>query len=60
MLLPSGTLTTLEIVERLASLNATVDECAVFFGCSQPTVNQRFRAYPALRQAWDRGRGVLG
>jgi hypothetical protein len=52
----SGTLTNIEALEGLARIGATVDETAVFFEISQPTVNARFRAHPELRAAWDCGR----
>jgi hypothetical protein len=54
---PDGVLTNVEAVRRLASLNCTLDECAGWFGLSQPTLNSRFNAYPELRQAWETGRG---
>ncbi len=52
----NGTLTNLEALAGLARIGATIDEAAVFFEVSQPTVNARFRSFPALRLAWDQGR----
>ncbi len=49
----NGTLTNVEALEGLGRIGATVDETALFFQVSQPTVNTRFRAHPELRRAWD-------
>jgi hypothetical protein len=53
-----GSMSNVQILERLASLAATADECANFFQISGPTLNKRFRDHAALRRAWDTGRGA--
>lgn len=54
-LTPHEVISSLEIVERLGAMNRTIDELAAWFDVTQPTVNARFREYPALGQAWRRG-----
>ncbi len=59
VLAPGGTMSNAEIVGCLAAtLHCSADEAASFFGVSQPTWNSRLRRYPALKAAWDSGRGT--
>jgi hypothetical protein len=45
----------LQAVERLGSLQCTLDELAQFLRVSQPTLSARFHEQPDLREAWTRG-----
>jgi hypothetical protein len=53
---PKAVFTTEQVVERLAALGGTIDELALWMSCSQPTVSSRFREFPALRAALERGK----
>ena len=52
----NGSIPNIVALERLAMLAATIDEAAIFFGCSQPIIHQRFRDHPEMKAAWDHGR----
>lgn len=54
----TGSVSNVEIVERLAEMHATADEASGFFRISQPTWNARLKAHEPLRDAWRRGQAV--
>ena len=45
-------------IQGFASLNATKQEVAAFFGVSESTVDHRFHTEPELREAWEKGRAT--